>query len=127
MDFSLQNMLVALGQLLLGGLFVFTGLNHFGPLGAKVVTQLQARGVPSPQQVLKVASAFEVIAGACLMLGVMVAPAALALAAYTLLALYLVANFWDQPLGATREAMHAAFISSLAVIGGLLLAAAQAM
>ncbi|MDH4983810.1 DoxX family membrane protein [Hyphomicrobium sp. D-2] len=127
MDFSLQNMLVALGQLLLGGLFVFTGLNNFGPLGDRAAAGLKARGIPSPREVLKVASVFEVVAGACLMLGAMVAPAALALALYTLVASYVLSNFWEQPLGETREVMHRTFIANIAIVGGLLLAAAQAL
>lgn len=127
MDFSLQGILVAFGQLLLGGLFVFTGLNNFGPLGDRVAAGLRARGIPSPREVLKVASAFEVIAGACLMLGAMVAPAALGLALYTLIASVVLANFWEQPLGEAREVMHRTFIANIAIVGGLLLAAAQAM
>jgi len=126
MDFSLPTILVTLGQLLIGGLFVFAGLNHFGPVSEKIIPVLAARGVPQPRTALYVASALQVLGGACLMLGVAVVPAALGLAVFTLVASYVMANFWDMPPGEPRDALHNVCISNLAIVGGLLLAAAQA-
>ena len=69
MDLTLANVLVTVGQLLLGALYVWAGLNHFGPAGEKVVPLLAARGLPMPRELLYVASVFELVCGACLMLG----------------------------------------------------------
>ncbi|HWK37322.1 MAG TPA: DoxX family protein [Hyphomicrobium sp.] len=127
MDFSLPTILITLGQLLIGGLYVFAGLNHFGPVSEKIIPVLAARGVPQPRMALYVASALEILAGACLMMGVAVVPAALGLALFTVLASYVMTNFWDMPPGEAREALHNVCISNLAIVGGLLLAAAQAL
>ncbi len=80
MDATLHTLLVAVGQMLLGSLYVYAGLNHFGPAAQKIIPALAARGVPSPQQTLFVVSALEILGGACLMLGIAVVPAAIGLA-----------------------------------------------
>ncbi|WP_300537022.1 DoxX family protein [Sphingosinicella sp.] len=124
---TFAHFLITVGQLLLGSLFVWAGLNHFGPGGAKVAAMLSARGVPMPREALYAASVFELICGACLMLGVAVAPAALGLALFTIVASVVLVNFWDQPEGELREALKGVFASNAAIVGGLLIAAAEAM
>ena len=86
MEFNITTVLVTLGQLLMGGLFVWAGLNHFGPAGEKAIPVLKARGVPMPREALYLASALEAAGGACLMLGIAVAPAAIGLALFTIVA-----------------------------------------
>ncbi len=127
MDHSFAVVLITVGQLLLGALYVWAGLNHFGPAGEKIVPMLVARGVPMPREALYAASVFELLCGACLMLGIGVAPAALGLAAFTLVASVILVNFWDMPAGEMREALKIGFASNAAIIGGLLIAAAEAM
>lgn len=127
MHVTFAHFLIIVGQLLLGSLFVWAGLNHFGPGGAKVAAMLSARGVPMPREALYAASVFELICGACLMLGVAVAPAALGLALFTIVASVVLVNFWDQPEGELREALKGVFASNAAIVGGLLIAAAEAM
>lgn len=127
MHLSLVTVLVTVGQLLLGALFVWAGLNHFGPAQEKVVPVLKARGVPMPREALYAASAFEVVCGACLMLGVAVAPAAIGLALFTILASVVMVNFWDMPEGEPRELLRGIFASNAAIVGGLLVTAAQAL
>ena len=126
MDPTLHNALIALGQLLLGSLFVYGGINHFF-IGPKIIPAMAARGVPFPHLTLYVGSIFQAICGACLMLGVAIAPAALGLVAFTIAASVMLVNFWDLPQGETREMLKGVFASNAAIVGGLLLAAAQAM
>jgi putative oxidoreductase len=126
MDPTFANVLVTLGQLLLGALYVWAALNHFGPGAEKIVPILESRGVPMPREALYVASVFELICGACLMLGIAVAPAAIALALFTIVASFVLVNFWDRPEGEMREALKGVFVSNAAIVGGLLLAAAGA-
>jgi len=119
MDLTLHNALIALGQLLLGSLFVYGGINHFF-IGPKIIPAMAARGVPFPHLTLYAGSIFQAICGACLML-------ALGLVAFTIAASVMLVNFWDLPQGETREMLKGVFASNAAIVGGLLLAAAQAM
>jgi putative oxidoreductase len=125
MDLTLHNALVALGQLLLGSLFVYGGINHFF-IAPKITPMMVARGVPFPHLTLYAGSIFQAICGACLMLGVAIAPAALGLVVFTIAASVMLANFWDKE-GEAREMMKSVCLSNAAIIGGLLLAAAQTM
>ena len=127
MDSTLTNILITLGQMLMGALYVYAGLNHFGPAGERIVPMLQARGVPMPREALYVASAFEAACGAALMLGIAVVPAAFGLAAFTIVASILLVNFWDMPPGEMREMLKGVFASNAAIVGGLLLVAAEAL
>ena len=126
MDPTLHNALIALGQLLLGSLFVYGGINHFF-IAPKIVPVMVARGVPFPHLTLYAGSIFQAVCGACLMLGVAIAPAALGLVIFTIAASVMMVNFWDLPQGETREMLKGVFASNAAIVGGLLLAAAQAM
>ena len=126
MDPTLHNALIALGQLLLGSLFVYGGINHFF-IAPKIVPVMAARGVPFPHLTLYAGSIFQTVCGACLMLGIAVAPAALGLVVFTIAASVMLVNFWDLPQGETREMLKGVFASNAAIVGGLLLAAAQAM
>jgi len=127
MDASIANILFAIGQMLMGALFVWAGLNHFGPVGDRVTSMLAARGVPMPRQCLIAGSVFELACGACLMIGIAVVPAAIGLAVFTIIASVLLVNFWDQPEGELRETLRSVFASNAAIVGGLLTAAAAAL
>jgi putative oxidoreductase len=126
MDPTLPNALVALGQLLLGALFVYGGINHFF-IAPKIVPMIAARGVPFPRLTLYAGSLFQTVCGACLMLGIAVPAAALGLVAFTIAASVMLVNFWDLPQGEPREMLKGVFASNTAIVGGLLIAAAQAM
>jgi putative oxidoreductase len=127
MDFNLTTALVTVGQLFIGALYVYGGLNHFGPAAEKIVPLLAARGVPMPRQSLYGASAFQAACGACLMLGIAVVPAAIGLVVFTLAASLIMVNFWDLPRGEARDLLQGIFASNVAVIGGLLVVIAQAL
>jgi putative oxidoreductase len=125
MRFEISQMLLVVGRLLLGGLFVFGGVRHLFIIPA-VTQAIAARGVPAPRLVLLVGSAFQFVAGLLLMLGLFVAPAALGLVLFTLAASVMLLNFWDLD-GAAREAAINVWQSNIAIIGGLLIATAHAM
>src|SRR5690349_15022785 len=115
---------VALGRVLLGGLFVIGGVPHFFVLD-RLTQVLKARGLPAPRLCLIVASLFQILAGALLMAGQFVPFAALGLVLFTLVSSVLLVNFWALE-GEAREKMRNVFMSNLAIIGGLLIAAATA-
>jgi len=123
MQGQLQELLLVIGRLLLGGLFVAGGARHF--FIVPIVSQAMAhRGVPAPRLVLVVGSVFEIAAGLLLMLGILVPIAALGLVIFTVAASVMLLNFWSMQ-GAAREAALTTWQSNLAIIGGLLIAAAR--
>jgi putative oxidoreductase len=125
MDVEIGRVLLIVGRLLLGGLFVYGGVHHLFTIPA-ITEAMIARGVPAARLVLLAGSAFQFIAGLLLMIGVFVAPAALGLVVFTVAASIMLLNFWDME-GPAREAAKNVWQSNLAIIGGLLIAAAHAI
>lgn len=116
MPFFIQH----LGFILLGGVFVWAGLEHF--LRFRAVTgQLGEHGFPAPVPLLAAGSTLEVTAGLCLVLGFYRPYAAIALIVFTIAASVLALNFWRYS-GTQREGLRSIFIVNVAVVGGLLLA-----
>jgi putative oxidoreductase len=122
MDYS--QILLTVGRVLLGGLFVYGGAHHFFTM-AEIVSAMKARGVPATRLVLIGGSVFQILAGLLLMFGVFAGWAALGLVLFTLIASIMFLNFWDAE-GPAREASRQGFQTNIAIIGGLLIAAAQA-
>ena len=117
-------LLQSLGFLLLGGVFVWAGAEHFLRF-REVVAQLAARGFPAPAPLLATGSALEIIAGVCLAAGIARPWAAAALGAFTIAASVMALDFWRYG-GAERQGMRSAFAINVAVLGGLILAATAA-
>ncbi len=110
-----------LGFVLLGGVFVWAGAEHFLKFG-EVSDRLKQRSFPYPVPLLVAGSVFELVAGICLIVGFARFYASLALAAFTIAASVILLDFWNfnEP---ERQATRLAFIMNGAVLGGLLIAA----
>ena len=124
MSNDLAVVAVALGRVLLGALFVIGGVHHFFALDP-LTQALKARGLPAPRFCLIAGSIFQTLAGALLIFGLFVPFAALGLVVFTLVSSVLLVNFWSLT-GQARDSMRNVFLSNLAIIGGLLIAAATA-
>ncbi len=125
MPADLPDLLYVFGRLLLGGLFVVGGIEHFfiQPLLTGIMS---ARGVPAPRTVLIVGSLWQILFGLLLIFGVWQAQAALALALFTALASFIFLDFWNkQP--PESHALRNALLCNIAIIGALFMAAAQAL
>ena len=116
------EILPIIGRLLLGLLFVVGGFKHFGEL-APLTEAVRERGVPFPRTSLVAASIFQIVAGAMLMLGVLVPWAVLGLILFTLVSSVVMLDFWNKAAEA-RDSLINVWMSNLAIIGGLLIAAA---
>jgi putative oxidoreductase len=117
--------LVAVGRLLLGGLFILGGIGHLFALPT-VAGQMAARGVPLPMLALIAGTAFQIVAGVLLMLGLFVPMAALGLILFTIAGSVMLMNFWDMT-GEKRTRAIDNWQSNLGVIGGLLIVCALAL
>lgn len=116
--------LLIIGRILLGGLFVTAGLQHFFEFGP-LADHLASRRVPLPQVALLLGTAFQIFAGLGLMFGFYLFQASIGLAVFTLVASALMLNFWDLD-GEPRRSARQIWQSNLAIIGGLLISAAYA-
>lgn len=110
-----------LGFILLGGVFVWAGAEHFLKFKT-IAAQLGERQFPAPSLLLAAGSIVELVAGLCLATGVARPYAALALIVFTIAASVLALDFWRY-CGPERQGLRSAFTINIAVLGGLILAA----
>ncbi|KUM27090.1 hypothetical protein AU467_17935 [Mesorhizobium loti] len=108
----------ATGALLIGGVFVFAGIEHFLKFKA-MRDYLASRKFPAPALMLTAGSVIEIVAGLMLALGLAVPFAAGALVLFTLATNVMLLRFWasEEP---ERQVLRNAFLINLAVVGGLL-------
>ena len=110
----------AIGALLIGGVFVFAGIEHFLKFSA-MRDYLASRKFPAPVFMLAAGSALEIVAGLMLALGLAAPLAAGALVVFTLATNVMLLRFWgcEEP---ERKVLRNAFLINVAVVGGLLVA-----
>jgi putative oxidoreductase len=119
---ELASGLIVIGRVLLGGIFVVAGLRHLLILPV-LTAALEQRGVAAARAVLLAGTAFQIVAGAALVLGLFVTLASLGLILFTVVASFLLVNFWDKQ-GEERVALANAFQTNVGLVGGLMLTAA---
>ncbi|MER2509321.1 MAG: DoxX family protein [Amaricoccus sp.] len=115
------QLFLVLGYRMMGGVFVFAGLDHFTHFGA-VKALVAGHGWRPAGPILAAVSAFQIAAGLCLALGPLRPWAALGLAAFTVAASLSFLAFWRAE-GADRMWMRSEFLVNAGLVGGLLLAA----
>jgi putative oxidoreductase len=118
----MTNALALIGRLLLAPMFLLSGYSKIGGFAA-TTGWIASQGLPLPEVMTVAALVVELVAGVMLVIGWKVRWAALALAAFTVLANYLFHNFWTMP-EAQQMTQQLFFMKNVAVIGGLLLLAA---
>jgi putative oxidoreductase len=116
----MDDVAAGLGFLLLGGLFVWAGIDHFRRFAA-IRSMLVGRGWPQAGALLTAASIYQIAAGLGLVLDVLRPLAALGLAGFTVAASLLLLNFWHFE-GEEREALRSGFGVNVGLLGGLLVA-----
>jgi putative oxidoreductase len=112
-----------LGRLLLGVHFAWAGIHHFSAL-APLTQAMAARGVPVARAVLVIGSVFQTVCGIALIVGFWPAWAALGLVLFTIGASMIFVDFWNKQ-GDARAGAVGTWKTNLALIGGLLIAAAH--
>ena len=121
----MDDLATSLGHLLLGGLFVFAGVDHFLRFEA-VSKMLAERGWASPGPILAAASAFQIVAGLGLALGPLRPWCALGLAAFTIAASLTLLDFWRFQ-GPPRDGSRSVFVVNVGLLGGLILAFGESL
>jgi len=121
MDGQIAEVMLIVGRVLIGGVFIYGGIEHF--LALKPLTgMMRQRGVPLPLTVLVVGSLFQIALGLALIAAVLVPWASLGLVVFTIAATIMFLNFWDME-GATRVGAKNTFVVNVALVGGLLVLA----
>ena len=113
-----QGIPVLIGRVLLALMFLLAGISKFAGLEG-TTGYIASAGLPMPQLLAIGTAALEVAGALLLIVGWQARWAALALAAFTLLASVLFHNFWAMP--AEQQMMQQLmFMKNLSVVGGLL-------
>lgn len=115
------DLIVLVGRILLGGMFVVAGLRHL-MIVPVLTTAVQARGLPLPRAIVLAGTGFQIVAGLALVFGIFVTWAAVGLIVFTAVASVMLVNFWDKE-GEERIALTNACQTNIGLIGALLLAA----
>lgn len=120
---TLQNPLTLIGRLLFALLFLPAGISKIVGF-AGTVGYIGSKGLPMPALGAVIAIIVEVGGSLALISGFGTRFAALALAAFTLVATFFFHNFWGVPVDQAMM-QQLMFYKNIAVVGGLLLLAAH--
>jgi len=107
-----------LGRIGLALLFLWSGYTKFAYM-APNVAYMRAYGMPAAELLIWPAAAFEIVAGAMLVLGWKTRWAALALAGYTAIAAFVFHRYWSVPADQMLD-QQTHFMKNVAIMGGLL-------
>jgi putative oxidoreductase len=119
---SLQNPLALAGRVLLSLMFVLAGIGKIGGF-AGTAGYIASKGLPASELLTGLVILLEIGAGVALALGFLSRWAALALAAFTLIASLIFHAYWSLPAD-QQMAQQLMFMKNIAIIGGLLFVAA---
>lgn len=120
---DLAPSLIVVGRVLLGFLFVAGAISHV-IMFAAIADVMKRMGVHFPQLTLAAGTAFQIVAGVLLMVGLFVVPAALGLIVFTIAASIMMLPFWNMA-GEPRLVAFNNWLSNIGIVGGLLVTAAQ--
>jgi uncharacterized membrane protein YphA (DoxX/SURF4 family) len=108
-----------LARIGLGGLFFIAGVNKLNGGIDGVAGMIGGAGFPAPVAIAWLVAIFEVVAGAAIILGKYVKEAAILLAVFT----FIITLIFHSPMDWAANSM--AFLKNMAIMGGLLFAAAH--
>ncbi|MDP1690650.1 MAG: DoxX family protein [Burkholderiaceae bacterium] len=114
-----QGFLALIARILLALMFLLAGISKFGGLEG-TAGYIASKGLPMAPLLAIATAALEVVAAVMLIVGWQARWAALALAAFTLLASVLFHNYWAMP-AAQQMVQQLMFMKNTAVVGGLLM------
>ena len=113
-----QGIPVLIARILLALMFLLAGISKFAGLDG-TAGYIASKGLPLPQLLAIGTATLEVVGAVLLILGWQARWAALALAAFTLLASVLFHNFWAMP-AEQQMVQQLMFMKNISVVGGLL-------
>jgi putative oxidoreductase len=118
MNPALTHTAALVGRILLALMFVIAGVGKIGGFDG-TVGYIASKGLPLPVVLAAGTVALEIVAGVALIVGYKARWAALALAAFTLLATVIFHAYWAMP-AEQQMVQRLMFLKNIAVTGGLL-------
>lgn len=119
MQSNLASIAALVGRVLLALMFVIAGVGKIGGFEG-TVGFIASKGLPLPAVLAAGTVALEIVGGLALIAGFKARWAALALAAFTLLATVLFHNYWAMP-AEQQYVQQLMFLKNLGVAGGMLM------
>jgi putative oxidoreductase len=123
MSKNLSSALSFIGRVLFVLLFLPAGIGKITGF-AGTVGYINSVGLPAPELATVVALLVEILGSLCLLAGYQTRIASIVLAVFTLVATFFFHNYWTAPADQAFVA-QLLFFKNIAVIGGLLILAAQ--
>ncbi len=121
MDYHL--LLILVGRLLLGGIFICAGIMHFLEFQPPLAI-IKGRGVPNAAAVLIIGSVWEIVLGLLVVLGIGLLPVSLGLVLFLIPATIIFHDFWNHQ-GLVRVQHLHVVMTNIMVVGGLMILAAS--
>lgn len=119
MNSNLASTAALVGRVLLALLFIIAGIGKIGGFEG-TVGFIASKGLPVPALLAAGTVALEIVGSVALIVGFKARWAALALAAFTLLATVIFHNYWAMP-AEQQTVQQLMFLKNLGVAGGLLM------
>jgi putative oxidoreductase len=117
---AVDSFIILIARLALSVLFLWSGVMKVLGYGA-FVSYLQTKGVPFVQIAAPIATAIEVLGGIMLVVGLLIRPLGLVMAAYTVATAVLGHDFWNVADAALQHDMVIHFWKNVGIAGGFLL------
>ena len=109
-----------LGRLIFGGYFVMQGINHF--VQKKGLTEYaRAKHVASPELAVSLSGALLAASGICIVLGIFVDIALLALVLFLFITSVVMHAFWKDTDPSAKMNNHISFMKNMALLGASLM------
>ena len=115
-----EDRLLLIGRVLLGVIFLNSGLGKLLALGA-FATSLESRGIPAPQVLAAVGASVEFFGGVLVILGLKTRLAGALLILFVIVATLIAHRYWDVAEAAARRGQEIHFFKNVSILGGFVL------
>jgi putative oxidoreductase len=115
-----DDVIVLLGRVALGAIFVKSGLQKLMALSA-FAASLASRGVPQSSMLAVIGATVEFVGGIMIVTGFRARPASLLMILFVIVATGISHRYWEYADTAARRAQESQFFKNLSILGGFLL------
>jgi putative oxidoreductase len=115
-----MDMLLLIGRIILGGFFIYNGVNHFIRFG--MMTQyVRRKGVPFPAMAQGITGLMLLMGGVSILTGLYPTVGIVLLVAFLVPVTLMMHNFWDIKDPQLRMADKTSFLKNMALVGAILM------